>query len=436
MEGSGVETRSGCGGSTPSTDMKSAFMHFAVLLATVATGSAQESPYALTRSRLVDLAATTAWKNCVGIVRSAPVIVNTIDAASRLVTFTMPLQADEVKTEILEAKEVGKQPLTLHVNVWIAEWGKKTRLYVRAAPNGGGFFAHENGLVEAQLLDAIQKGGQWNPSPDNSPSQTILNIPPAQVQAAAVSVVAASRTLQLNTASADPAVVTLSLMIPSANLAKFVVKLAKQYYPGAVHLTMWFEPLGAGTLVRTRTLILESGSLSPVPLASNGQLESAVLDAVRKRSSGMADATVTIGSNYRGKPEFWNVLFNLDAPPTPPQTLPLLIADLNVPLEKAWTAALQTVTQSNVIVGADHGAGTIEFVAVHTSQIGNKYAVHRVTLSFASTESGTRMSIGIPRSQETAKESADDLSLYAGRIGTELLIKDRLYWLTDTKGVK
>jgi hypothetical protein len=223
-------------------------------------------------------------------------------------------------------------------------------------------------------------------------------------------------------------------MIPSANLSQFVVKLGKQYYPGAAHLTMWFEPSGTGTAVRTRTLILESGSLSPVPLASNGQLESAVLDAVQKRTKGMADAAVTVGSNYRGKPEFWNVLFNLDAPPKNPPTPPQLTADLNVPLEKAWTAGLQTITQSNLIVGADHSAGTIEFVTAHTSQIGKKYAVHRVTLSFASTESGTRMTLGIPRSQETAEESANELNLYAGRIGTELLIKDRLKWLTSKKG--
>jgi len=416
--------------------MKSTFLYFAVLLATVALGSAQESPYVLTRSRLVDLDAATAWKNCVGIVRLAPVIVNTLDTASHLVSFTMPLQPDDVKGEVLEAKEVEKQPLTLHVNVWIAEGGKKTRLYVRAAPNGGGFFAHENGLVETQLLDAIEKGGQWNPSRDNPSSQTVLDSSPAQVQAATAAVVAASKTVQLNAASTEPAVVTLSLMIPSTNLSKFVGKLAKQYYPGAAHVTMWFEPSGTGTFVRTRTLILESGSLSPVPLASNGLLESSVLDAVQKRLKGMADATITVGSSYRGKPEFWNVLFNLDAPPKNPTAPPLLTADLNVPLEKAWSAGLQTVTQSNVIVGVDHGAGTIEFVAAHTSQVGKKYAVHRITLSFASTASGTRMTLGIPRSQETAEESANDLNLYAGRIGTELLIKDRLKWLTNQKGAQ
>ena len=63
------------------------------------------------------------------------------------------------------------------------------------------------------------------------------------------------------------------------------------------------------TVVRTKTLIFESGSLSPVPLESNGRLEAALLGAIEARVNGSADATAGIGSSYRGKPEFWERSF-------------------------------------------------------------------------------------------------------------------------------
>ncbi|MFZ0798338.1 MAG: hypothetical protein WAM98_11185 [Terriglobales bacterium] len=380
--------------------------------------------------------AETAWKNSVAMVRAAPVIVNTIDGAARLVTFTMPLGAAEVKDLVLDAKDVEKQPLTLHVTIWIEEIGKSTRLYVRAAPNGGGFFSHSNGQIEQHILDAIEKRDKWMPLSEESSAQQTIDTLPGQAQEAAVAFVMASKQLILNASSSDLGVVTLSLMIPSADLSKFVPKLAKHYYPGVAHVTLWFEPSGSGTRIRTRTLVFESGSLSPVPLTSNGQLESAILDAVQKRLKGVTDATFAIGSDYRGKPEFWNVLFGINATSNSTEATPSLTKDLPVTIEKAWAAGLQVITQSKVIVSSDRSAGTFEFLTAHTSQIGTKYAVHRVIIRFTSTDFGTRMSIVIPHAQETTEESENDLKLYAEQIGTELFVKDRLKWLTDKKGLK
>lgn len=416
--------------------MKYSLLQCGVLLATFAIASAQESPYVLNRSRVVDIDAATAWKNCVDVVKAAPVIVNTIDGGARLVAFTMPLDAAEVKDQVLDAKEVEKQPLTLQVTIWIAPLGNRTRLYVRAAPNGGGFFTHSNGQIEQHLLDAVEKGGKWAPWGEETSTPLTLDAPPPQAREAAVAVVTASKQLRLNASSANPALVTLSLMIPSASLSKFVPMAAKHYYPGVAHITLWFEPASSGTVVRTRSLIFESGSLSPVPLKSNGQLESAILDAVQKRSKGVTDAVVTLGSDYRGKPEFWNVLFDLDAPGKSTEPPPSLTRDLPVTIEKAWAATLQTVTQTNVIVGADRGAGTLQFIAAHTSEIGTKYSVHRVIIALSSTDFGARISLSIPRAQETADESANELKLFADRIGTELFLTDRLKWLTDKKGSK
>jgi hypothetical protein len=256
------------------------------------------------------------------------------------------------------------------------------------------------------------------------------------VHAAALAVVKASKQVKLNASSSDPALVTLSLMLPSANLNSFVLTPTKQQYPGAAHLTLWFEPSGQKTLIHARTLILESGNLSPVPLSSNGQLESGMLSAIEKNLDGAADAAVASGSNYRGKPNFWNVLFELDAPGKDVESPPTLTKDLPVPIEKAWNSALEVLTQTQLIAAADRSAGTLAFVAAHTSQIGTKYSVHRITVTFSSTDFGTRVQIGMLPVQETAEESQDELNLYAERIGTELFIKDRLAWLGNKKGLK
>lgn len=397
----------------------------------IAIASAQESPYVLNRSRIVGLNADAAWKNCVSLVRAAPVIVNTIDSSARLVTFTMPLGVAEVKDLVLDAKDVEKQPLTLHVTIWIENVGASARLYVRAAPNGGGFFSHSNGLIEQRILDAIEKGQKWMPLTAESSPKTIVDTSPRQAEEAAVAVAMASKQIVLNASSSDPSVMTMSLMIRSADLSKFVPTLGKNYYPGIANITLWFEPSDSGTAVLPRTLIFESGSLSPFPLSSNGVLESAVLDAIQKRLKGAADAPFTIASDYRGKQEFWNVLFGISASTNNSNGTPSLSRDLPVTIDKAWTAGLQVITQSNIIVASDRSAGTFEFLAAHTSQIGTQYAVHRAVIRFTSTDFGTQMSIAIPLARETAEESENDLKLYADQIGTALFIKDRLKWLTE-----
>jgi hypothetical protein len=229
---------------------------------------------------------------------------------------------------------------------------------------------------------------------------------------------------------------TVSLMIPSAELGGFVSGLTKHYYPGASHVTLWFEPSGTGTRIRTRTLVVESGSLSPVPLASNGQLERALLHAIEAKVGGSADVPVAVGSGYRGKLEFWNVLFGIDAPPKSVEEPFRLIRELPVSLDRAWEAALQVISQSQVVIRVERKAGDIDFLAAHSTQTGTRYAVHAVAVELASVGSGTRMSLSIPNAQETAEESTGELKLIADRIGTELFLKDRVTWLTDRKGTK
>ncbi len=417
--------------------MKRQILRLLLILGVGANALAQESEYVLKRSRIVGLSPDSAWANCIEIVKAAPAIVNTIDSASRLVAFSLPLGVEDVKNLVLDSKDINKkQALTLHVTVWISERGKETRVYVRAAPNGGGFFSHSNGQIEQQILDAIEKGGKWMAASQIPKPHVIKDAMPAVATREAVEAILASHKLKLNTSSAKPALLTISLTIPSADLASFVPGLVKNYYPGVAHVTLWFEPSGPGTAVPTRTLVLESGSLSPVPLASNEKLETAVLAAIEARIGGTPDAIVSIGSEYRGKPEFWNVLFGLDAPPNSSEAEPKVARELPVPIERAWAAALQVITQSQVIARVERGAGAIEFLAAHSSQAGAKYFVHRVVIELTSTASGTRMSLSIPHARETIADGDSELKVVADRIGTELFIKDRLTWLTMKKGSK
>jgi hypothetical protein len=224
--------------------MKGQSLRLSLTLGVGMIALAQDSEYVLKRSRLVGMSPDSAWANCIEMVKSAPVIVNTIDPASRLVAFSMPLGAEDVKNLVLDSSDINKkQALTLHVSVWISERGSDTRLYVRAAPNGGGFFSHSNGQIEQQILDAIEKGGKWMASRRIIPAPHMIK--DATLEAAtsgAVEAIMASHKLKLNTSSSIPALLTVSLTIPSADLGSFVPGLVKNYYPGVAHLTLWFLP--------------------------------------------------------------------------------------------------------------------------------------------------------------------------------------------------
>jgi hypothetical protein len=403
----------------------------AAVIALSMAAAAQESPYVLERSRLSTVDVTTAWHNCIAAVRSAPVVVNTVDPMSRLIAFTMPLGLDGVKHLVLDSTDIDKQPLTLHVVVWISQIDNRTRLYVRASPNGGGFFGHSNGQIERQLLDAIEKGSPWIAAKDNSDQGQIINATPEHTQQAAADLLTKAQRITLNAKSADPALVTFSLFIPSADLKNYVANLKNAFHPGVVNMTLWFEPSGSATEVRSSTLIFESGSLSFAPLPSNGQLEAKILAAIQDRLKGQTDSVIGIGSDYLGKAQFWNTLFALGTNAKGPAPL---TRDLPVPFERAWTASLQVITQSQVIVAVDHAAHSLEFVVAHTSEIGTKYSVHRVLLAFSPIGEGTRMSLAVSGAHETVTEAENDLKAFAERIGMELFLKDRLNWLK--KGTK
>ena len=363
-------------------------------------------------------------------------IVNTVDSVSQLISFTMPLSVDDVKKLLLDAKEIEKQPHTLHVTLWVSSTSQGTRLFARASPNGAGFFSHSNGQIEKQLLDAVEKGTKWRTAADDPSHRKRLTALPQTAFKAAVDAVAASSRVRLNAANPDPGVLTCSLVISSADLKNFAAGVTKQLYPGAAHLTLWFEPSEGGVAIRSRSLIFESGSLSPVPLPSKGQLESAILAAVEKRMGGSPDAVIGIGSNYKGKAEFWTVLFGFNSQGSNPDAAPSVTRELPAPIDRAWQAALQVITQNQVIVEADSKAGLLGFMVAHSSETGTKYSVHKVVLRFSPTGFGTRLSVSAPSAQETAEESQRELRTIAERIGTEMFIKERLTWLTQGRGVK
>ena len=400
---------------------------------------AQQSPLLLERSRIVTLDPGKAWANSVAIVKAAPVIVNVMDPASKLAGFTMALSGEDVKSLLLDAKEVEKQPHTLHVTIWVTAASQGTRLFVRAAPNGAGFFAHSTGQVEKEILDAIEKGTIWRSVPDDPSRLSVSKAPPEAAFKSASGAALASPRTRLNVSNPDVAVLTCSLMIASSELKTFTNGVAQtkgaaqQIYPGAAHLTLWFEPSHEGTTIRSRSLILESGSLSPVSLPSNGRLESAVLKAMEERLGTSPDAVIDIGSDYRGKAAFWTILFGFRASDSKRQSGLAAVRELPAPMEHAWQSTLQVVTQSQVIVEADRLTGVLGFIAAHTSETGTKYSLHKVELVLAATDFGTRLTISIPDTQETAEESERELKAIAERIGTELFLRERLTWLTKKK---
>jgi hypothetical protein len=223
-------------------------------------------------------------------------------------------------------------------------------------------------------------------------------------------------------------------MIPSAQLGKFVTGVSSPLYPGAAHFTLWFEASPPRTAVQIRTLVLEAGSLNPMPRPSNGLLESAILTAIEKRAAGSPDATIELGSPYQGKGGFWTSLFGFRAPHANGEPPSSLIRELPAPFDQAWTAALQVLTQSQLIVEADRKIGSLGFLAAHTSEIGAKYAVHRVHIQFDPNDSATRMTVSIAEAPETPNETQSELRTIAERIGTELFLEERLAWLTGERG--
>jgi len=122
----------------------------------------QDSPHLLERSRVVKHDVATAWARAVRLLRDSPVIVNTLDRGSGILSFTAALAPSDARQQLLDADETGKQPHTVHVTISISEADQGTRLFVRASPNSGVFFTHSNGVIEKGILDAMESGS-WMP---------------------------------------------------------------------------------------------------------------------------------------------------------------------------------------------------------------------------------------------------------------------------------
>lgn len=399
-----------------------------VLAAVMAAAAfSQDSPHRLERSRVVKHDVATAWARAVRLLRDSPAIVNTLDRGSGILSFTAALAPSDARQQLLDADETGKQPHTVHVTISISEADQGTRLFVRASPNSGVFFTHSNGVIEKGILDAMESGTAWMPERKGKGSRD-LPYPPGEAWEAAVEVLRASRGIAINAADAESGIVTVSTVIPSGELGTYASKIKKAIYPGAAHVTLWFEPVAGGTAVHTRMLLLELGSLAPVPLASTEYLESSVLTALERRLRGDAGPLAVAESNYRGKAGFWSELFSSDSIPADAAG-PKLDRLLPVSVDHAWDSILRLISQNYFISVCDGRGRRLSFITAHLSQKREGYSSHRVQLTLSPDGDATRLTLRIPPSIEPAAESEMEMRAIESRIVTELSFREEVPWL-------
>ena len=393
--------------------------------------ASQDSPRRLERGRKMTLSADEAWRRAVRVAADAPGIVNTVDPESRLLSFTMPLSAADVKSMALEGKEIEKQPQMLHVTIWIPRPSAETTVFVRAAPGSVGFFSHSNGLIESQILDAIQNGAPWRSLGAGERVKELAQ-PLERAWEAANALLKSSTRIVVNEANRQIGVLTCSMAIPSSAF-KTYAPATQGYYPGRVHITFWLDRAGQVTRIRMRALMLESGSVSPTALASSGLLENTLFDAIEKRLGG-EDVALTIASDYKEKPGFWAALFGGEPSVFEEIEKTGLKQELPAPAERVWTAAIKVLSQSSVINKCDWQAKTLSFVAAHPSDSQAKYSAHPMSVRLAPSEFGTMLYVSSGEAVDTPKELSSERKVIAERIATELFLKDKLKWLLETKG--
>lgn len=408
------------------------FIPFSILgvLAAAAVFS-QESPNRLERSRIVNSDVAAVWDRAVQLLKNSPAIANTLDAASGVLSFTMALDPKDAKQQLLDADEIEKQPHTVHVTIWVSEAPRGTRIFVRASPNSGVFFTHSNGIIERQILDAIESGTAWITPKKEKEFRKVSCLPEVAWKAASGALLS-SPGIIINTADSTAKIVTCSTVIPSGELGKFAAKVKKAIYPGTAHMTLWFEPISEGTLIHMRMLLLELGSLTPVPLVSTERLESAALEALENRMRGGSGIITLEGLNHRMKTGFWSELFSSEAI-SKDVGGPKLERVLPVSMEKAWHAALRLITQNYVISVCDGRQKRLCFITAHLSKKREGYSSHRVQLTLSPDGEATRMILMIPPAIEPAIESEMEMKAIENRIVTELFFKEQVPWLSGRR---
>jgi hypothetical protein len=314
-----------------------------------------------------------------------------------------------------------------HVTVWARPEDAGTRVFVRATIGRAGVFAHSSGLLERQILDAIQLRTPWRKSERDTVKD--FSQPADDVWTAARDALRDSESVIVNAEDARARVITCSFSIPSNTFRQYTSARVDDYVPGAAHLTVWVEPTAKGARIRARALMHEFDSLAPTALASSGKLEAAVVAATTTRLDG-ENASVAGASTYRGKPDFLAALFQ---PPRTADAQDVWKQELPASAERVWIAALKVVTQSSIVVQSDRATGLVRFITAHASDAPAKYSVHQVELRMLSSQLGTTLTV-TGNADEPSQEMVADRRLVVERIAAELFVKERLGWLVQDAG--
>jgi hypothetical protein len=383
----------------------------------------------LNRDRILPAPIEQVWEKTLRLVVQSDAIVNTIDPASRLISVTIPLKAEEGKRYLLDGKELPQRPQMAHIVIWARTVEQaKTRVFVRAGIGSAGIFLRSNGALEDEVFVALETGQAWRGA---KPAELIVRHQPERVWRGALSVIQNSG-FTLNSADAGTRLLTCTVGIPSDAVKQFAAQEVKGYYAAVAHVTLRIETTEAGARLTARSLMLEPGVYSPPALVSNGVLEARLLGDIERSLAG-AETALKIKSDYKRNKDFWWTLFN--APPLSPDAIKTAGAKQQLPtsLDEAWAAALHLITQFAVINRCDRQAGIIEYIAAHPIKGESKYSVHQMAALLEANEFGVDVYVSGEGGTDSKDELAVERSELIEKIATQLFLKEKLKWLQKTQ---
>lgn len=396
-----------------------------------ATAGAQSSMHRLSRNRTLALNSDQAWQTALRIAQDSAAIVNVLDSKAHLLSFTLPLSKKDVSRFLLDSTDLKNQPHMLHVTILLSPVESETRAYVRAVPSTAGFLGNSNGLVEHQLLDALEHETAWRTADDSQVTTRVVAQPLKTSWRAASSLLTSSEHVTVNESRQEVGLLTFSMFLRSSELSTYAV--AKSYYPGIAHCTLWLTDSPSGTTVRLRLLLLEAGNLSAKSLKSTGAFEQTILSALAGSPRGQSPV-LRMASLYTGKDDFWTVLFNRSPAPMIENSDPESIDELPANPTEVWAAALKIFTQTAIIQGCDSESLTLYAILSHAAESAEGFSVHEVTLHLMPSRFGTEMVIWRGESSDTDEEWRAERNAMLHRISTELFLKERLDWLLKGGG--
>jgi len=381
---------------------------------------AQELSRPVARDRILAIPVEQAWNRMLWLTVQSDAIVNTVDSATRLISFTIPIRTEEVSRYSLEWESLPKQPQIGQILMWARPVAQtKTRLFVRAVIGSTGIPIHSNGTLEDNVFEAIESGNPWRVT---KPAEMTFDYPPERVWRGVLGVIRDSN-LTLNAADAEARLLTCTIDIASDTVKHFTE--AKGYHPAVAHMTLWFEPHEAGTRIKARTLLVEAGAHAPPPLPSNGTLETQIYATFTRRLAGES-AILKLGTKYLGDKDFWWVLFKSQTLEADSIKQTGLKRQLPTSLDEAWTATLALISQFAVISHCDHQARLIVYVAAHPIKSAGKLSVHQMAVLLEATEFGVNTYASAKDAVDTPDELAAEESELIEKIATQLFLKEKL----------